>query len=212
MLPARVAATLTASLDDFSPVLECLRRPDCQDRSAAVFLVQHCTGALAAGVVPNGTLTSPRGAWPSIARELAGAAIQDVGWMLKPLIAQWAEAASVLLAAEASRHQLAARLMLRQASGEPARLQHGRHRNPGCRATSDTALGESIQALNELLLPDHLMRMGMRSFLGWPGRSIPHDRPSSAVLLRHPCDIQGRLLHTSSVTRREDQHLRKPHP
>src|SRR5207247_6025397 len=91
MLPARIAATLTGNIQDFEPVLDCLRRRDCPDRTAALFLVRHCTGALAAGVAPLATAMSPRGAWPRIAHALALAAVEDVGWMLKPLITQWVE-------------------------------------------------------------------------------------------------------------------------
>ena len=186
MLPARVAATLTASLDDFSPVLECLRRPDCQDRSAAVFLVQHCTGALAAGVVPNGTLTSPRGAWPSIARELANAAVQDVGWMLKPLVAQWVENPDVLTAAEAGDINAAARLMLRRAGGERYDSSMVVIGIRGVARTFDAAPTESIQALNELLLPDRLTAHAHEE-LSWLAREIKYlvaSTPSTASVIR----------------------------
>ena len=67
-----------------------------------------------------------------IARELANAAVQDVGWMLKPLVAQWVENPDVLTAAEASDINLLRELMLRQAGGEPVRLQYGCYRNPRC--------------------------------------------------------------------------------
>jgi hypothetical protein len=186
MLPARIAATLTASVDDFFPVLECLRRPDSEDRPAAVFLVRHCTGALAAGVTPSATLTSTRGAWPSIARELAGAAIKDVGWMLKPLVAQWAEVASGLAPGEASDINLAARLMLRHGSGEPYDSSMVVVGIRGVARTSGTAPAESIEALNELLSPDHLNAHGHEE-LSWLAREIEYltsQTERSAALIR----------------------------
>ncbi len=84
MLPARVAAELTRDVEDFKPVLDCLRRRDCPDK-AAIFLVQHCIGALAAGVPCQPTTRSPRGAWPAIVRALAEASVSDIGRVLKPL-------------------------------------------------------------------------------------------------------------------------------
>ena len=92
MLPALVAAELTQRLEDFAPVIACLRRVDCMQRESARFLVRHCLGALASGIVSEQRIIGPTAAqWCRIVRELADVAIVDVGWMLKPVIAQWVE-------------------------------------------------------------------------------------------------------------------------
>jgi molybdopterin-guanine dinucleotide biosynthesis protein len=187
MLPARVAAALTKETGDFEPVLECLREPSCPDRAAAVFLVRHCTGALTAGIAPNSLLTSPLGAWPSIAHALVGASVADVGWMLKPLVAQWVEKPDLLTPGEAKDVNSAARLMLRHGSSVPYDSSMVIVGIQGVARTFGSAPGDSAAVLSRLLLRDHVTEHGHEE-LSWIAREMDHlleQTPLSGELIRN---------------------------
>jgi len=185
MLPARVAAILTEAVDDFEPVLECLRQPQASDRAAAIFLTRHCTGALSAGVVQKPAATSPRGAWPAIGRALAEAAVRDVGWMLKPLIAQWVEKPTALSSTEAGDINLTAGLMLRHGVTEPYDSSMVVIGIQGIARTFGIAPAESAGALIQLLSPGHVLAYGHEE-LSWIAREFKylfgHTPASSAVI------------------------------
>ena len=186
MLPARTAAALAESVEDFKPVLDCLHRPDCADRGSAVFLTRHCTGALSAGVSPKPTSASVRGGWPRIARALAEAAVQDVGWMLKPLIGQWVERPDDLTADERRDVGATARLMLGHGSGELYDSSMVIVGIQGVTRTFEGAPTESVDSLGQLLSPDHVAVHGHEE-LSWIAREIEHlltHVPTSSKLIR----------------------------
>jgi DNA replication protein DnaC len=186
MLPARVAAALTEETVDFEPVLECLREAGCPDRAAAVFLVRHCTGALTAGVTPKSLSTSRLGAWPSVAHALVSASAADVGWMLKPLIAQWVGKPELLTQGEAKDVNAAARLMLRHGSSvpyDPSMVVVGIQ---GVARTFGSAPGDSADVLIRLLSHDHVTEHGHEE-LSWIAREIDYllaHTPLSGELIR----------------------------
>lgn len=173
MLPARIAATLADTTEDLEPVFERLRQPNSPDKAAAVFLVRHCTGALAAGLVPKSAATSPRGAWPAIGRALAEAAVADVGWMLKPLIAEWVKKPNTLTASEAYDVNVAARLMLRHGSVAPYDSSMVIVGIQGVSRTFGAAPGESADVLLQLLAHDHVLVHGHEE-LSWIAREFSH--------------------------------------
>jgi hypothetical protein len=186
MLPARTAATLIGDVEDLEPVLDCLRRPDCPDRTAAVFLMRHCTGALAAGVAPKPTSASPRGAWPWIAHALAEASVNDIGWMLKPLVGQWVEAPTILTTDETAEIGSTARLMLRYGSGEPYDSSMVIVGLQGVARTFASAPAESVDSLSQLLSLDHVSAHGHEE-LSWLAREFKHllvHIPASSGVIR----------------------------
>ena len=173
MLPARTAAALTNDLQDFDPVLDCLRRSDCPARSAALFLVQHCTGALTAGVPPQPTPSSPRGAWPRVARALAEVSVADTGWMLKALVGQWVDGPALLTQDEKVDIGVTARLMLRLGSNEPYDRSMVIVGIRGVTRTLESAPAAAIESLGRLLTADHVVAHGHEE-LSWLARELEH--------------------------------------
>jgi hypothetical protein len=178
MLPARVATNLAADVRDFAPVLDCLRQPDCTDRSCAVFLVRHATGALSAGVKHQATPEAPLGPWPAISHAFAESAIGDVGWMLKPLVAQWVEDSAALSASDAEHIGATARLMLDFGSGAPYDSSMVVVGIQGTARTFGFAPEQSAMALRQLLSHEHVAAHGHEE-LSWVARELPHLYPHS---------------------------------
>jgi len=186
MLPARVAAELTQRLEDFAPVTACLRRADCMQREAARFLVRHCLGALAAGIVSEQRTIGPTAAqWCRIVRELAEVAIVDVGWMLKPVIAQWVEKPERLTYDQKQDLGKAARALLVISSGttyDEGALIIGIQ---AVARTLEAAPTESCETLRLLLNPDHVRTYGHIE-LFWMAQEFDHlvtHEPNGTELL-----------------------------
>jgi len=174
MLPARVAAELTQRPEDFASVMTCLRRTDCIHRKAVGFLVRHCLGALAAGIVPDHRMVGPTAAqWCRIVRQFAEAAIEDIGWMLKSVISNWVEKPENLTYEQKQDLGEAARRLLVLGCGavydEGAVII-------GIKAISrtfETAPTESANTLRLLLASDHLRSYGHRE-LFWLSLEYGH--------------------------------------
>lgn len=160
MLPARVAVALLETPGDIAPVLDCLRRPDCSDRKAALFLVQHCTGGLAAGLAPRLAGPSPLGAWPQIAATLTETALRDTGGMLKAPLSQWIAQPSLLGRDEKVSLGAACRRLLQLGLEEPYDVSMVIVGIQGIARTFETAVAESAESLRQLVLPTHAARHG----------------------------------------------------
>jgi len=163
MLPARVAAELTQHLEDFAPVMTCLRNMDCKNRTVALFLVRHCLGALASGIISDQRIMGPTAVqWCRIVRELSEAAIADVGGMLKPVIAQCIETPDRLTLDQKKDLGMAARRLLTFYGGE--KYDEGAV-IIGIQAVSRTFESEPNLARNALaflLTHDHVNKYGHR--------------------------------------------------
>ena len=160
MLPARIAASLTVTVEDFKPVLDCLAGADDADRKAALFLARHCIGALTADVVQRSFPSTPREPWPRIAQELIRLAIEDASWILKPLIAQWVESPSNLASDEKRYIGATARKMLVYGVREPYMESIVNVAIQAVVRTFESAPEESFESLKLLLDRDHVSEHG----------------------------------------------------
>lgn len=177
MFPAHVATELTSELEDFQPVIKILTSRDDRNRDAALFLVRHCFGALAAGSAPIASASAPLGAWPQIADTLAHVAIKDVGWMLTPLIAKWVGSPLDLSADDEKHIGAAAREVLNSSVGDDYDRNVVAVAIRGVTRTLETAPKESLDSLARLLTPDRVTRHG-HDDLAWLAREFK-------FLLRH---------------------------
>ena len=177
MLPARVVAAATESLEDFEPILDCLTKTDHHVRQAALFLAQHCIGALTSGVLPSGSNSTHRGPWPSIAEALTVAAVEDAKWMVRPMISRWVETPASLNAGEKRCIGSAARRILDHSSGEAYDASIVRFAIQAIARTFESAPRESLQSLELVLSPGRVSKHGHNE-LYWLARESKH-------LLRH---------------------------
>ena len=180
MLPARVAASLTDAIEEWNPIFQCLQGSDCAERKAAIFLVRHCTGALSAGISPMHLRDSQLGLWPQIARRLSEIAVADVGWMLKPLISEWVERPASLDEREREDICAAARLILRQGSGEQYEIGMVIIGIQAVARTLKIAPEASIQSLYQLLAPEHVHAYGHKE-LFWLAQELKYLLPLSSL-------------------------------
>lgn len=186
MFPAHVATTLTGELEDFQPVVETLVSGDDRNREAALFLVHHCFGALAAGSAPIASFSAPLGAWPQIADTLAHVAIKDVGWMLTPLIAKWVESPLDLSADDKKHIGAAAREVLNSSVGEDYDRNVVAVAIRGVTRTLESAPQESLDSLARLLTPDRVTQHG-HDDLAWLARDFKfllRQVPTTSCLVR----------------------------
>lgn len=186
MFPAHVATTLTGELENFQPVVETLTSGDDRDREAALFLVHHCFGALAAGSAPIASASAPLGAWPQIADALAQVAIKDVGWMLTPLIAKWVDSPLDLSADDKKHIGAAARAVLNSSVGEDNDRNVVAVAIRGVTRTLESAPQESLDSLARLLAPDHVIQHG-HDDLAWLAREFKfllRQVPTTSCLMR----------------------------
>ena len=173
LLPARVAANLTRSADDFQPILDCLATAGDPSRPAALFLAQHCIGVLIVGASPSASTPDPLAPWPLIAEALAEVAIEDTRWMLKPLISRWIEP-SVKLNADQRRHiGAAARRMLSYSVGEAYDEHVVGVAIRGIARTFEGAPDESLESLASLLRHERVRQHG-HSEISWLAREFEH--------------------------------------
>jgi len=174
MLPARVAADLTVRSTDFSPLVECLGKTDCIHHCAAAFLVKHALGALATGPEFEQRVTGESAAeWCRIFRVLAETAIAEVGWMLKPVIAQSVKDPSRLTNGQKQDIGKAARHML--ISGSGAAYDEGMVivAIEAVSRTFDANPIDSSETLRLLLAPEHVRTYGYRE-LFWLAKEFDH--------------------------------------
>jgi hypothetical protein len=173
MLPARVAAGLTKDISDFRIPLNWLQTSKNGDRSGLLFLVRHCIGALGLQASPKYDKKRDIAPCPAIARGLVETAIQDVGWMVKPLVAQWIEAPAALTVDDAIDINVTSRALLSYGSRE--RYDHSLviYGIQGVARTFAVAPQESDAALRKLLEPSHVETHGFEE-LFWLAGELKH--------------------------------------
>ena len=186
MLPAQIAASLTVTVGDFEPVLDCLTRAGNPNRKAALFLARHCIGALTAHVVPHSSTSSSRGPWPHIVQALINLTIEDGSWMCKPMIAQWVESSSSLTSDEKRCIGAAARKMLVYGVGEPYKESIVTVAIRAVARTFESAPEESFESIRLLLARDHVRDHGHieLSCLAREFKFLLQQMPSTNRLIR----------------------------
>jgi hypothetical protein len=173
MLPALVAVSLIENVRDWEFMSDYLRQPDSPEGRASLFLFRHSIGALAAGIAPPNFADSRLGPWPEIARIASEAAIAQVGWMLKPLIAQWVEKPQLLSDRERNDIGVVARSVLKQGSSKAYESGMVIFGIQGVARTFESAPSSSIQAFRQLLTPDHLRVYGHKE-LFWMAQEMKY--------------------------------------